>query len=91
MKDLAQKLSSEFGKGYSQQHLKFCRQFYNLYPIGYALRSQSQSSDNVNIEKGYALRSQNEIPISEQILSRSHPLFQIINTQLSWIHYQLFN
>jgi predicted nuclease of restriction endonuclease-like (RecB) superfamily len=89
IRDLSQKLSREFGKGYSQQHLKFCRQFYNIYPIGYALRSQLQVSDNVNSEKGYAMRSQSEISISEQIVSKSHPLFQMINTRLSWTHYRI--
>jgi predicted nuclease of restriction endonuclease-like (RecB) superfamily len=89
IRDLSQKLSREFGKGYSQQHLKFCRQFYNIYPIGYALRSQLQVSDNVYSEKGYAMRSQSEISISEQIVSRSHPLFQMINTRLSWTHYRI--
>ena len=89
IKELSQKLSDEFGKGYSQQHLKFCRQFYNLFPIGYALRSQLQVSYNKDIEKGYAMRSQSEISISEQIWSRSHPLFQMISPQLTWTHYRI--
>lgn len=89
IKDLSQKLTKEFGKGYSQQHLKFCRQFYNLFPIGYAMRSQLQSADIMGVEKGYAMRSQSVISISEKIMSKSHPLFQMISPQLTWTHYRI--
>ena len=48
LQNLAQRLKSEFGAGYSVHNLKFIRQFYLEYPalissrdIGYALRRQS--------------------------------------------------
>jgi DUF1016 N-terminal domain len=48
LKNLAQKLKQEFGKGYSYSNLKFIRQFYLAFPqlltdaeIGYAVSSQS--------------------------------------------------
>ena len=48
LQNLAQRLKSDFGAGYSVHNLKFIRQFYLEYPalmssrdIGYALRSQS--------------------------------------------------
>jgi hypothetical protein len=48
LQNLSQRLTSEFGAGYSVQNVKFIRQFYLEYPglmssrdIGYALRSQS--------------------------------------------------
>lgn len=39
-KRIAEKLESEYGSGFSERQIKFCRQFYRLYPIGNALRSQ---------------------------------------------------
>lgn len=40
IKNLASHLEFEYGSGFSERQLKFCRQFYRLYPIGNALRSQ---------------------------------------------------
>lgn len=40
IKKLAQNLEKEYGSGFSERQLKFCRQFYRLYPIGNTLRSQ---------------------------------------------------
>ena len=40
VKNLAVKLESEFGSGFSVRQLELCRQFYRLYPITNALRSQ---------------------------------------------------
>lgn len=40
IKRIAEKLESEYGSGFSERQIKFCRQFYRLYPIGNALRSQ---------------------------------------------------
>lgn len=40
VKTLAEKLEVEYGSGFSERQLKFCRQFYRIYPIRNALRSQ---------------------------------------------------
>lgn len=40
IKNLAERLEPEYGSGFSERQLKFCRQFYKTYPIGNALRSQ---------------------------------------------------
>ena len=40
IKRLAERLEPEYGSGFGVRQLKFCRQFYRLYPIGNALRSQ---------------------------------------------------
>ena len=40
IRNLAAHLEAEYGSGFSERQLKFCRQFYKLYPIGNALRSQ---------------------------------------------------
>ncbi len=83
LKNLSEKLTAEFGRGFSVQSLKFIRQFYLEFPqlidgseIGYALRSQSvnplQTTYN---EISYAVRSQSWQ--SGQL----HP-------NLSWTHYR---
>jgi len=38
--NLANKIETEFGSGFSYRQLAFCRQFYRAYPIMNALRSQ---------------------------------------------------
>ena len=40
LKFLSQKLTAEFGKGYTTTNLKYMRQFYLSFPIGHALRGQ---------------------------------------------------
>ena len=40
IKNLSLNLIKEYGSGFSERQLKFCRQFYKVYPIGNALRSQ---------------------------------------------------
>ena len=40
LKNLAKKLEPEYGTGFSYRQLQFCRQFYRMYPIANALRSQ---------------------------------------------------
>ncbi|MBR7034150.1 MAG: DUF1016 family protein [Bacteroidales bacterium] len=40
VKTLADKLEAEYGSGFSRRQLEFCRQFYRLYPIANAVRSQ---------------------------------------------------
>ncbi len=40
IKNLASTLEPEYGSGFSARQLAFCRQFYRLYPIANALRSQ---------------------------------------------------
>ena len=40
IKNLSQCIEPEYGSGFSYRQLAFCRQFYTLYPIVNALRSQ---------------------------------------------------
>ena len=40
IKNLAKQLEPEYGSGFSVRQLAFCRQFYRVYPIANALRSQ---------------------------------------------------
>lgn len=52
LQNLSAKLEPEYGSGFSYRQLKFCRQFYRIYPIGNTLRSQLNWS---NIENSYRL------------------------------------
>ncbi len=40
LKVLSEELTKEFGNGFNKRQLEFCRQFYNVFPIANALRSQ---------------------------------------------------
>lgn len=40
IKNLAKQIEPEYGSGFGERQLKFCRQFYREYPIVNALRSQ---------------------------------------------------
>jgi len=40
IKYLAERLTKEFGKGFTETNLKYMRQFYAAFPIGHALRDQ---------------------------------------------------
>jgi hypothetical protein len=40
IKNLAKELEPEYGSGFGERQLKFCRQFYKTYPIGNTPRSQ---------------------------------------------------
>jgi hypothetical protein len=63
LQSLSERLTSDFGSGFSVHNLKFIRQFYMEYPrlagdseIGYAVRSQS--SANMDRRIGHAVRDQ---------------------------------
>ena len=88
IKELSVKLTAEFGNGYNEQNLRFFRQFYNLYPIHHAVRSELNNSDNQVVEKRYAVRSESKNSIRHALRDQSHPLFKKISPQLSWTHYR---
>ena len=39
--ELAQRLTADFGKGFTETNLKYMRQFYLTFPIGHALSDES--------------------------------------------------
>ncbi len=83
LEDLSIRLKHEFGIGYSEQNLRFIRQFYLTYPIlldeskiRYALRSESSINGNsVKHTIPYAVRSEFWQPGR-------------LNPNLSWTHYR---
>jgi predicted nuclease of restriction endonuclease-like (RecB) superfamily len=83
LEDLSIRLRHEFGIGYSEQNLRFIRQFYLTYPIliddskiRYALRSESLINGDFGKRTiPYAVRSESWQPGQ-------------LNPNLSWTHYR---
>jgi len=73
IKQLAERLKKDFGKGFTETNLKYFRQFYNTFPISHAL------SDKSKIQKSHA-------PSDETAIQKSDSAMQI--PQLSWTHYR---
>ena len=88
IKELSEKLTDEFGSGYSIQHLKFCRQFYYIFPIGYALRSQLRITDSQDIKEMHTQLSQSKNSIAYALSNKTHPIYKILSPELSWTHYR---
>lgn len=89
LRNLAEKLQSEFGRGNSHANLKFIRQFYLAYPnlldatqIGYAVRSQFPRT-----RKGYAVRS---LSTTVDSVARTDATWTpgTLHPNLSWTHYR---
>ena len=59
LKDLSRKLTTDFGKGFTETNLKYFRQFYNSFPakaISHAVRDQS--AKKITLKKSHALRGE---------------------------------
>ncbi len=89
IKELSAKLSAEFGKGYSEQMLMYCRQFYNAFPISHALRGKLYVSELQPNSIPHAVRGESSVEIWNAVRSKSHPLYQVISPQLTWTHYKI--
>jgi predicted nuclease of restriction endonuclease-like (RecB) superfamily len=88
LKELSEKLTAEFGKGFSVVGLKNYRQFYlafSQHPKGSALRSESATSEEDT--KSSAMRSELQKNKAEepQGLYEAHQL----RKELTWTHYRL--
>lgn len=44
LKDLAEKLTVDFGKGFTETNIRYMRQFFLAFPIHHAVRDESSSS-----------------------------------------------
>ncbi len=76
--DLSQRLTADFGKGFTATNLKYMRSFYMAFPIRHALRDESVAAEKMN-----ALRS--ELAIHQSARDESPEL----RPELSWTHYRL--
>ena len=65
IKELSERLTNEFGIGFTISNLKYFRQFYLSFTISHAVRGQSRIT-----KKGHALRD--ELPVIRPELSWTH-------------------
>ncbi len=49
LKDLSEKLSADFGKGFTYRNIAAMRQFYLSFPILHAARAESSKEQNTSI------------------------------------------
>ncbi|MCG7657987.1 DUF1016 N-terminal domain-containing protein [Wielerella bovis] len=63
IKNLAKQLEPEFGSGFSERQLELCRQFYRLFPIVSALRTELE----INYKKNYSIFRQPETQFNHLI------------------------
>lgn len=76
---LAKRLTKSLGKGYTENNLRYMRQFYLAFPIRHALRDKSSSSGKSAIR--HAVRGES--------LDWSLEARKIIRPELTWTHYRL--
>ena len=86
IKTLSEKLTSEYGKGFTITNLKYMRQFYLSFPIGHSLSDQSLS-----LQKSHSLSDNSELKKTEIMnkLSYQFIINDSISKELNWTHYRL--
>ncbi len=94
IKELSEKLTKEFGSSYDERNLRYYRKFYLIFPIWNALRSELNIIETETNKKRNALRSELKLHenkhsiIHHALRDKSHYIYKIINTELSWTHYR---
>ena len=95
IKEIAERLTKEFGKGFTISNIKYFRQFYLSFSIGHAVRGQSQNSgENVNALRSHSLPDKIHHALRHTSITsqKSHSLrdeLPVILPELSWTHYRL--
>jgi predicted nuclease of restriction endonuclease-like (RecB) superfamily len=96
LKNLAERLTIDFGKGFIERNLRYFRQFYLWFPIRNALRSESskgQKKDSLPGSSGSivnAVRSQSsDIHKTESLPGNLESIRDAVRTELTWTHYRL--
>ena len=85
--ELSKRLTKDFGKGFDERNLWYMVQFYNVFPILNALRSES---DKKPIGDALHHKSVNQKNIIHPIVRGEFlELKDVLRTELSWTHYRL--
>jgi predicted nuclease of restriction endonuclease-like (RecB) superfamily len=79
IKELSKKLTTDFGKGFSEQSLRNMRQFYNCFSIRSALRSKLEKTKKQHLTHTELVNGNNELRAKHSAL----------RSELSWTHYKL--
>lgn len=80
IEELANKLSLDFGKGFTTTNIKYMRLFYIAFPIGHALRDQLLA-EKKQLQISHSLR--------DQSFSKKQQMWDALRPELSWTHYRL--
>lgn len=85
LEDLSQRLTAEFGRGFTATNLRYMRQFYLAFPIHHALRDESAPKAKRNALRaksaGRETKLRGESTFVQSVL--------ILRPELSWTHYRL--
>jgi predicted nuclease of restriction endonuclease-like (RecB) superfamily len=84
LRALSQRLTTDFGKGFTRTNLKYMRSFYVAFPIGHALRDQSAAPARVN-----APGSTSDKAIKRSAARSKLAIRHALRPELSWTHYRL--
>jgi hypothetical protein len=81
LEEISRRLTSEFGKGYSVQNLRYMRQFYLAFQKHHSLRGESSatSSEHISGTDSFAKRH----PLRGEMTQEG------LRPELSWTHYRL--
>ena len=84
--DLSQRLTADFGRGFTTTNLKYMRLFYLAFPIRHALSDKSRVAKKRN-----AARSESAIrhAASDESLAPAQNLPAALRPELSWTHFRL--
>ena len=90
--DLATRLTSEFGAGFSKSNLEYMRRFYLMYQDRYLAIAQTVSGQLTASKKAQILSGQSEHDAKSKTLSRKlfapqKKQLSPVNFTLSWSHY----
>lgn len=93
LKDLSQKLTADFGKGFDESNLRYMRLFYVTFPIRDALRHklENNTADAKRDAVRHVLKKDKKGSIRHAV-SGELPGFSIqdaLRPELSWTHYRL--
>jgi predicted nuclease of restriction endonuclease-like (RecB) superfamily len=89
--DLSQRLTEDFGKGFTTTNLKYMRSFYQAFPIRHALRDESLRGKTVNAPRTESSDSEKQNAARSKLAIR-HALRDEspgLRPELSWTHYRL--
>lgn len=81
LKELSERLSKEFGRGFDPSNLRYMRLFYLSFNFVNALRSQSSEKEICDALRHISITSQKSHALRDEL--------PVVRPELSWTHYRL--
>lgn len=85
LETLAQRLTADFGRGFTATNLKYMRLFYQAFPIRHALRDELLTGLKMNALRSESKASKKRNAVRSEARDESPGL----RPELSWTHYRL--